>query len=78
MEEEKSPARLILTVLFQALVTLTLMPSIETQIASFCGIVAIVMLGILAATPLKLNDRSLQVLIIVASIVLWGGIWLTM
>ena len=76
--DERPRRRLIAVVFIQAVVTLTLMPSIETQIASVCGIVAIDIFGILAATVFKLNDVKLQALILVSSVVMWVGISVTM
>ncbi len=73
-DDEQPPSRLVVVVFIQAIVTLTMMPSIGTQIASLCGILAIDIFGILAATLFKLSDVKLQAFILFSSVVLWAAI----
>ena len=75
---ERPRQRLIAVVLLQAFVTITLMPSPETQFVSLCGIIVILPIAILAALLFKLNDFKLQALIVLFSIGMWSGIWIFM
>ena len=78
MANNKPPKLLVTVVFLQAVVTLCMMPSIETQIASVCGIIIIDVLTMLVGTLLNMNDACMQLTILMFSVLLWVGISLIM